>query len=134
SLSTSLNAMYAAGGPTQRGSLRRVQHFRGKELIGTVDLYDMLLRGVRSDAARLEPGDTILVPPVGPQVTVAGMVKRPAIYELKQETDLPQVLALAGGVLATGSLRESRVERVEAHERKVMLSLKLPQLKDPNKI
>jgi protein involved in polysaccharide export with SLBB domain len=58
------------------------------------------------------------------------MVLRPAIYELKDETDLGQVLDLAGGVLATGSLREVRVERVQAHEGKTMVSLKLPDLKD----
>ena len=83
SLSTPLNALYAAGGPTARGSLRTVRHYRGERLVREVDLYDLLLRGVRLDAARLEPGDTVLVPPVGPQITVAGMVRRPAIYELK---------------------------------------------------
>ena len=133
-LSTVLNAVSNAGGPTPKGSLRRIRHLRGEKLVAEIDLYDLLLKGVRGNIGGLAPGDTILVPPVGPQVTVAGMVRRPAIYELKQETDLPQVLDLAGGVLATGSLREIRVERVEAHERKVMLSLKLPQLKDPNKI
>ena len=46
---------------------------------------------------RLLPGDTILVPPVGPQVSVAGMVRRQAIYELKEQADLKDVLNLAGG-------------------------------------
>jgi protein involved in polysaccharide export with SLBB domain len=129
-LSTVLNAIAAAGGPTERGSLRRIRHYRGNDLIAEVDLYDLLLKGVRGAIAGLAPGDTILVPPVGPQVAVSGMVRRPAIYELKGETDLSQVLDLAGGVLATGSLREVRVERVEAHQQKEMLSLKLPDLKD----
>lgn len=129
-LSTVLNAIAAAGGPTERGSLRRIRHYRGNDLIAEVDLYDLLLKGVRGAIAGLAPGDTILVPPVGPQVAVSGMVRRPAIYELKDETDLSQVLDLAGGVLATGSLREVRVERVEAHQQKEMLSLKLPDLKD----
>lgn len=129
-LSTVLNAVAAAGGPTERGTLRRIKHYRGDELVAEVDLYDLLLKGVRGKIAGLAPGDTILVPPVGPQVSVTGMVLRPAIYELKSETDLSQVLDLAGGVLATGSLREVRVERVQAHERKEMLSLKLPDPKD----
>lgn len=129
-LSTVLNAVAAAGGPTERGSLRRIKHYRGNDLLAEVDLYDLLLKGVRGKIAGLAPGDTILVPPVGPQVSVTGMVRRPAIYELRNETDLSQVLELAGGVLATGSLREVRVERVQAHEQKEMLSLKLPNPKD----
>src|SRR5271169_2945466 len=126
SLSTPLNALYAAGGPTPRGSLRTVRHFRGNRLVREVDLYELLLRGVRSDVARLEPGDTILVPPVGPQVTVAGMVRRPAIYEVKGPTELADVLDLAGGVLVSATLRQINVERIEAHERRVTLSVQLP--------
>jgi protein involved in polysaccharide export with SLBB domain len=126
SLSTALSALYAAGGPTSRGSLRVLQHYRGSELVRTIDLYDFLLRGVHSDTDRLLPGDTILVPPVGPQVTVEGMVHRPAIYELNGEQDLNQVLDLAGGVLVTASLKRINVQRIEAHERRTMLSLELP--------
>ena len=77
-LSTPLNALYAAGGPTARGSLRTLRQYRGSRLVREIDLYEFLLRGVRSDVDRLLPGDTILVPPIGPQVTVAGMVRRPA--------------------------------------------------------
>ncbi len=126
SLSTPLNALYAAGGPTPRGSLRTVRHYRGNRLVREVDLYELLLRGVRSDVARLEPGDTILVPPVGPQVTVVGMVRRPAIYEVKGPTELADVLELAGGVLVSATLRQINVERIEAHERRVTLSVQLP--------
>ena len=104
SLSTPLNALYAAGGPTSVGSLRIARHYRGKELIREVDLYEFLLRGVRPDTERIEDGDTILVSPVGRQVAVSGMVKRPAIYELKDETKLSDVLNDAGGVLVSASL------------------------------
>ena len=99
SLSTPLNALFAAGGPTSQGSLRRVKHYRGDQLIGEVDLYDLLLHGVKNGMARLENGDTVVVPPLGPQVTIEGMVRRPAIYELKDENTLSSVLALAGGLL-----------------------------------
>ncbi len=127
SLSTPLNALYAAGGPTSRGSLRILKQYRGKKLVQTIDLYDFLLHGVRTDLDRLMPGDTILVPPVGPQVAVAGMVRRPAIYELKgKEEDLKDVLKLAGGVLPSADLKEIRVERVVTHERHTMLRVQLP--------
>jgi protein involved in polysaccharide export with SLBB domain len=125
SLSTPLNALYAAGGPTSRGSLRILRQYRGTQMVRQIDLYDFLLRGVRSNSDRLLPGDTIMVPPVGAQVTVEGMVHRPAIYELNGETTLNQVLDLAGGVLATASLKQINVQRIEAHERRTMFSLQL---------
>ncbi len=130
SLSTPLNALYAAGGPTSRGSLRQVRHYRGQQLVRELDLYDFLLHGIRADGERLEPGDTILVPPAGPQVSVAGMVRRPAIYELKNETELAQTLDLAGGVLVSATLRQINVERIEAHQRRTMVSLQLPDSDD----
>jgi protein involved in polysaccharide export with SLBB domain len=127
SLSTPMNALYAAGGPTSHGSLRTVRHYRGKELVREVDLYDFLLHGVRSDIDRLLPGDTILVPPVGPQVAVSGMVRRPAVYELKGEQGLNEVLDLAGGVLVSAALRQINVERIDPHQRHTMLSVQLPE-------
>jgi polysaccharide export outer membrane protein len=130
SLSTPLNALFAAGGPTPKGSLRIVKHFRNDQLIQTVDLYDLLLHGVKGDLARLDNGDTILVPPVGRQVTVEGMVRRPAIYELKNENDLAAVLELAGGLLPTAALRHIEVQRLVAHEKQTMLSLDIPDAAD----
>ncbi len=123
SLSTPLNALFSAGGSTARGSLRALKHFRGNQLVQQVDAYDLLLRGVRSDLKRLEAGDTLLVSPIGPQVTVEGMVRRPAIYELRGEKTLAEVLELAGGILPTATLRHIEVQRVEAHQKRTMLSL-----------
>ncbi|MGB8675011.1 MAG: SLBB domain-containing protein [Candidatus Acidiferrales bacterium] len=127
SLSTPLNALFIAGGPTPQGSLRVVKHYRGDQLIQEVDLYDLLLRGVRQGIAPLENGDTVQVPPIGPQVTVEGMVRRPAIYELHGEKSLASVLDLAGGLLPTATLRHIEVQRVVAHEKKTMLSLDVPE-------
>ncbi len=127
SLSTPLNALYAAGGPTSVGSLRIARHYRGNTLVREVDLYDFLLRGVRPDTERIADGDTILISPVGRQVAVAGMVKRPAIYELKDETKLSDVLNDAGGVLVSGSLTHITVERVGAEGHRATLNLSLPE-------
>jgi protein involved in polysaccharide export with SLBB domain len=127
SLSTPLNALYAAGGPTSIGSLRIARHYRGKELVREVDLYEFLLRGVRPDTERLEDGDTILISPVGRQVAVAGMVKRPAIYELKDETKLSEVLNDAGGVLASASLAHITIERIGVQGHRTTLNLDLPE-------
>jgi len=128
SLSTPLNALFVAGGPTEKGSLRIVKHYRGDQLIEVVDLYDLLLHGVKSNMQRLENGDTVLVPTIGAQVTVEGMVRRPAIYELKDEKNLASVLELAGGLLPTATLRHIEVQRLAAHEKQTMLSFDLPQI------
>ena len=130
SLSTPLNALFAAGGVTGRGSLRALRHSRGKQLVQQVDAYDLLLHGVRADLKRLEDGDTLLVPPLGPQVTVEGMVRRPGVYELLDEKSLTDVLALAGGILPTAALRHIEVQRVEAHEKRTMLTLDLASSPD----
>ncbi|HLJ28978.1 MAG TPA: SLBB domain-containing protein [Candidatus Angelobacter sp.] len=130
SLSTALSALLAAGGPTDTGSLRTVKHYRGKKLVEEIDLYELMLKGVTSGQDRIESGDSILVPPTGPQATVAGMVRRPAIYEIRSQQTLDQVLDLAGGVLVSGELGKIKVERIQAHERKVMLSLGLPNTGD----
>ena len=127
SLSTALNAVYEAGGPTTRGSLRTILHKRGDQVVQEVDVYDLLLHGVRSDLKGLQAGDTILVPPLGAEITIEGMVRRPAIYELGKEKSLAEVLELAGGVLQSGTLRHVDVERVEAHLSRTMLRLDIPE-------
>jgi protein involved in polysaccharide export with SLBB domain len=126
SLSTPLNALFAAGGPTPVGSSRLARHFRGNKLVEEVDLYDLLLHGVRSDMLRLQSGDTLLVPPLGGELTIEGMVRRPAIYELNGEKNLAEALQLAGGVLPTATLTHIEVQRLEAHEKHTMLSLDIP--------
>ncbi len=126
SLSTPLNALFAAGGPTARGSLRIVKHNRGNDLVQDVDLYDLLLRGVKGNLERLENGDTVIVTPLGPEITIEGMVRRPAIYELKDEKSLADALALAGGLLPTALLRHIEVQRLVAHQKQTMLDMEIP--------
>lgn len=125
SLSSPLNALVAAGGPTEHGSLRAIKHYRGTQLLEVVDAYDLLLRGVGPEQRRLENGDSLLVPPAGPQITIEGMVRRPAVYELHGETSLEEALDLAGGVLPAAALKRVQVERLVAHENRTMLSLDL---------
>jgi protein involved in polysaccharide export with SLBB domain len=117
--------LFEAGGVTSGGSLRALKHYRGKKLIEEVDAYDLLLHGVRGDLLRLENGDTLMVSPIGQQVTVEGMVRRPAIYELRGETTLEDALELAGGILPAAALQHIEVQRLEAHQKRTMLSLDL---------
>lgn len=118
---TIINALAAGGGPSHNGSLRNIRITRGTQTLETVDLYDMLLTGDRSKDIRLQNGDTIYVPVVGPVVAVAGEVKRPAIYELKGNTTLSQILQMAGGISANGTLSHIQVERIENNSRRIAL-------------
>jgi polysaccharide export outer membrane protein len=127
SLSTPLNALFAAGGPTPQGSLRIVEHYRGNQLVQAVDLYDLLLHGVKAGIAPLENGDTVMIPPIGQQVAIEGMVRRPAIYELKDEKTLANVIELAGGLLPAATLRHIEVQRLVAHDKQTMLSVDVPE-------
>ncbi|PYX48729.1 MAG: hypothetical protein DMG79_11055 [Acidobacteria bacterium] len=127
SLSTPLNALFSAGGPTSRGSLRILKHLRGNQLVQDVDVYDLLLHGVKGNLQRLENGDTVMVPPLGPEVNIEGMVRRPAIYEEKDEQSLADALSLAGGLLPGATLRHIEVQRLVAHQKRTMLSFDIPQ-------
>jgi protein involved in polysaccharide export with SLBB domain len=126
SLATPLSALYAAGGPTAAGSLRTLRHFRGQQLVEEVDLYDFLLHGVRNGSGHFESGDTLLVPPAGPEVAVYGAVKRPAIYEVKTgETSLAAFLNDAGGFTVAASLGHITIERIDSNRQRETVTLNL---------
>jgi len=102
--------------------LRNIRLIRNGKQIKTIDLYDFFLRGNKKQDKRLEPGDTIFIPVIGPVVGIAGNVKRPAIYEIYGDQTIGEVIDLAGGALATGYLQNIVVERVEGHKRRIVKS------------
>jgi protein involved in polysaccharide export with SLBB domain len=120
-LGTVVNALAAAGGPSKNGSLRTIKLMKNGVLHQSVDLYDIFLSGDRSKDIRLENGDTIFVPVIGPVVAVVGEVKRPGIYELKDKTSLAQVLTMAGGITAAGDTGRLQVERIEGNSARIVL-------------
>lgn len=125
SLSTVIHALVAAGGPSRNGSLRTIQLRRsGSEPI-KIDLYDFLQGGDRSTDVRLQDGDTIFIPLIGPVAGIAGNVKRPAIYEMAGPTTLGQALDLAGGVTFAGWLQRVQVERIENHRKRIVVDFNL---------
>lgn len=121
SLSTVINALSAAGGPSRNGSLRSVRLLRDGKLVNEIDLYDMFLSGDRSKDVRLQNGDTIFVPVIGPVVAVAGEIKRPAIYELKGKASLADVIQMAGGITASGYTARIQIERVSNNSARIVL-------------
>ena len=125
SLSTLVTAIFATGGPSVQGSLRDIQLRRNGQTITHFDLYDLLLQGDTSKDAPLLPGDVIFIPPVGPQVALAGSVRVPAIYELKGATTVEQALHFAGGLSSTASLLRASLERVEDHNSRTAMNVDL---------
>lgn len=117
SLSTLVTALFASGGPSATGSMRRIQLKRGDKTVSEFDVYDFLTKGDKSKDARLFPGDVIFIPPAGQLVAVSGSVKVPAIYELKDKASLGDVIELAGGLTTTAAGQKVLLERIE--ERKV---------------
>ena len=114
SLSTITNALYVSGGIKTTGSLRNVQHKRDGKLIGTLDLYDLLLRGDTSEDARLQAGDVVFIPPVGPRAGISGEVHRPALYEIGPQTSLEELVRLAGGLTPQAYPQITRIERTNS--------------------
>lgn len=111
SLSTITNALYVSGGIKQTGSLRNVQHKRDGKLLGTLDLYELLLKGDSSSDNRLQAGDVIFIPPVGKRVGIEGEVYRPALYELDGEENLSQLVRMAGGLTPQAYPQRINIER-----------------------
>jgi protein involved in polysaccharide export with SLBB domain len=123
SLATISSALYKSGGISEIGSLRRVQLKRNGRVAASLDLYDLLLRGDTSGDKRLQPGDVIFIPPVGDTVGVAGAVRRPAIYELRGETQVDELIALAGGLRAVAYPAAARIERIDDANRRITVSV-----------
>ena len=108
SLATAFNALYAAGGPTENGSLRQIEIIRNNKIIRVLDVYDFLMRGDQKNNLRLQDQDIIRIPPYRGRVEFLGEIKRPAIFEVLPGENLAQLLDFAGGF--TESAYSSRIK------------------------
>jgi protein involved in polysaccharide export with SLBB domain len=124
-LSTMTNALFVSGGVNEIGSLRNIQLKRRGKVVTHLDLYDLLLHGNTGNDVRLQPGDVIFVPPVGRTVGVAGEVRRPAVYELKRERNIQQLLELSGGLLPTAYPQASQIDRINARGERTLVDVDL---------
>ncbi|MCH1931731.1 SLBB domain-containing protein [Shewanella sp. A25] len=125
SLSTITQALFVAGGVNEIGSLRNVQLKRNGKLVGTLDLYDLLLKGDASGDLRLHSGDVVFIPSVGGLVTVSGEVRRPAIYELRNGETMADVIAMAAGLNPGAYPKSSSVERYNSKALKAIVNVDL---------
>jgi len=113
SLSTLVNALFASGGPGPNGSMRNIELRRGNQTITRLDLYAFLAQGSSAGDTTLQPGDVIVIPPVGPRVAVTGAFDHPAIYELNGTTTVEQLLATGGGVPSLAAIEKALLERIQ---------------------
>ena len=116
SLSTLVNAIFASGGPSAKGSMRHIQLKRSGKVLTEFDMYDLLLKGDKSKDVQLLSGDVIYIPTIGAMAAVAGSVNTPAIFELKDNDTLASLLNLAGGLTNVAAGQKVKVERIYDHD------------------
>lgn len=119
SLSTLFNALYQSGGPTERGSLRKIEVIRANRVIKVVDLYNFLQKGISSDNISLQDQDVIRIPVYTKRVVIDGAVKRPAYYELKEGETLTDLINYTGGFSDLAYKGIAKVSQVGDKERSV---------------
>lgn len=111
-LATAFHAMARAGGPTARGSFRKIEIRRAGQTIKHLDLYKYLIDGDASDDIRMEQGDVIFAPLAERKIAITGAVRRPGTFELRGDEGFDALLRFAGGMLATASLDRIQIDRV----------------------
>jgi len=112
-LSTLTNAVFTNGGIKSTGSLRNIQLKRNGAIISDFDFYDLLLKGDTSNDLRLMSGDVVFIPPTQKLVAIAGEVKRPGIYELKDNENAEELISYAGTLTAKADLSSIEIERID---------------------
>lgn len=122
SLASVTHALFVSGGITEIGSLRNIQVKRQGQVVATLDLYDLLTKGDSSNDIVLKSGDVVFIPAVGKQVTVSGLVKRPAIFELKENETAQDLVRLAGGFKAEAFPQKTVIERYSGNSFKTVLT------------
>jgi protein involved in polysaccharide export with SLBB domain len=120
SLSTLVNAIFASGGPAPQGTLRHIQVRRNGTTITDFDFYDLLIHGDKSKDVRLEPGDVLYIPHVGPLVAIAGSVNTPAIYEVKDNSTLNDLIEIAGNLSNVADTSKIVIDRFSDQARKTL--------------
>ncbi|MFG6468722.1 SLBB domain-containing protein [Roseateles sp. BYS87W] len=126
SLSTVMQALMQAGGPSPAGSFRNIELRRAGKLVGRFDLYDLLLRGDGSQDRVLQPDDVVHIGPVGAQVALIGSVNRQGIFELKSGETVSDLLAMGGGLNAVAERSRIAVESMDLRNDARVAEVALP--------
>jgi protein involved in polysaccharide export with SLBB domain len=120
SFTTSFNALYAAGGPTVKGSFRNIQVFRGGKQIAEVDIYDFLLNGKTEKNIRLEDNDVLLVPQYGKRVEIVGEVRRNLFFEVKEKETVANLIEMANGYTVNAYRKMLTIQRYNGSDKSIL--------------
>jgi protein involved in polysaccharide export with SLBB domain len=134
SVATAFNVLYAAGGPTEDGSLRKIEIRRRGHLIGLLDVYKFVTVGSESGDISLQPGDLIYIPPRISRVTVDGEVGSPAIFELTTKETLSDGLHYAGGIKPSAVDQHVQISTVAPGTARVLKDVDLRDMSQSKKI
>ena len=119
SLATPINALYAAGGPSENGSFRSIELVRNGKTITTLDVYEFLLQG-KNKQVFLQDNDVLLIPPYQNRIQIEGAVKTQGFFELKENESANDLLSYAGGFTSNAYKEELFVERIEGLKRELV--------------
>src|SRR5690554_142029 len=120
-LSNVTNALFAAGGPTKNGSLRKIQLKRNGKIEANIDFYDFLINGIDNTGLRLQSGDVILVPIIKNMAAITGNVRRSALYEFNDKLNLNQLVKYADGFTPSAWTNRIQIERFINNDYQVVL-------------
>lgn len=119
SLANVFNALYSSGGPTEKGSFRAIELIRSGKKIATLDIYDFLMKGEIANNLKLQDQDIIRIPVYQSRIEIVGEVKRPGIYELKNDESYANLLNYAGGFTENAYQARVKVLKNTDTERKI---------------
>ncbi len=118
--STILNALYAAGGPTENGTFRNIRLFRGGEKVADFDFYDFLINGSEAGNITVQDQDVIIVKPYAKIVTIKGAVKRPGLYEMKSTETVADLLKYCSGFVFDAYKQNIIIERINGKQKELV--------------
>ena len=117
--SSVLNALYAAGGPTENGSYRDITVLRNGKTATTIDLYDYFVKGTYPSFF-LNDQDVIVVAPHHNRITVEGAFKTMGRFETLKNETVEDLLSYTGGFASTAYKQAVYVDRVLDLQRKMI--------------
>jgi protein involved in polysaccharide export with SLBB domain len=118
SLSTAFDALFAAGGPNDIGSFRKIEIIRNNKVVSKLDLYDIIVSGNRKSNIVLRDQDIIHVPPYGIHIELKGEVKIPAIFETIPGEKLQDIINYSGGFTDQAYTARIKVDQVSDRQHK----------------
>ena len=117
--SSVLNALYAAGGPTENGSYRDISILRNGKEITSIDLYDFFVKG-NYPSFFLNDQDVIVVAPHHKRITVEGAFKNTGRFETVENETIEDLLSYTGGFSSTAYKKAVYVDRVAELQREII--------------